>query len=58
MLSGVATNAITVLNLKQVECGPLVVTTIMEIFDVPTMKVTAVQKSRLHSLLPKKLVKE
>ncbi len=44
-LSGVATNATPLLDLKQGDCSSLRVTPIVEIFIIPTMKVTTVEKS-------------
>ncbi len=44
-LTGVATNAIPLLDLKQGDCFSLRVTPFVEIFLIPTMKVTTVEKS-------------
>ena len=44
-LTGVATNAIPLLDLKQGDCSSLRVTPIVEIFTLPTMKVATVEKS-------------
>jgi len=44
-LTGVATNAIPLLDLKQGDCSSLRVTLIVEIFPIPTMKVSTVEKS-------------
>ena len=45
VLTGVATNAITVFDLKQGDCSSLVIAVIMKIFAVPAMKMPAVKKS-------------
>ena len=45
VLNGVATNAITVFDLKQGDCSSLVIAAIMKIFLVPAMKMPAVKKS-------------
>jgi hypothetical protein len=45
VLTGVATNAITVFDLKQGDCSSLVIAVIMKIFVVPAMKMPAVKKS-------------
>ena len=45
VLTGVATNAITVFDLKQGDCSSLVIAAIMKIFEVPAMKMPAVKKS-------------
>jgi hypothetical protein len=45
VLTGVATNAITVFDLKQGDCSSLVIAAIMKIFSVPAMKMPAVKKS-------------
>ena len=44
-LTGVATNAIPLLDLKQGDCSSLRVTPWVEIFIFPTMKVSTVEKS-------------
>jgi len=44
-LTGVATNAIPLLDLKQGDCSSLRVTPLVEIFLIPTMKVSTVEKS-------------
>jgi hypothetical protein len=44
-LTGVATNAIPIFDLKQGDCSSLRVTPIVEIFLLPTMKVSTVEKS-------------
>ena len=44
-LTGVATNAIPLLDLKQGDCSSLRVTLLVEIFKIPTMKVSTVEKS-------------
>jgi hypothetical protein len=45
VLTGVATDAITVFDLKQGDCSSLVIAAIMKIFPVPAMKMPAVKKS-------------
>ena len=45
VLTGVATNAITVFDLKQGDCSSLVIAAIMKIFVLPAMKMPAVKKS-------------
>jgi hypothetical protein len=45
VLTGVATDAITVFDLKQGDCSSLVFAAIMKIFEVPAMKMPAVKKS-------------
>jgi hypothetical protein len=45
VLTGVATNAITVFDLKQGDCSSLVIAAIMKIFSIPAMKMPAVKKS-------------
>ena len=45
VLTGVATDAITVFDLKQGDCSSLVIAAIMKIFGVPAMKMPAVKKS-------------
>jgi hypothetical protein len=57
-LTGVATNAIPLLDLKQGDCSSLRVTPIVEIFKHPTMKVSTVEKSWGNRLVTKKLNEE
>jgi len=57
-LTGVATNAIPLLNLKQGDCSSLIVTPIVEIFILPTMKVSTVEKSRCNRLVAEQLNEE
>jgi hypothetical protein len=57
-LTGVATNAIPIFDLKQADCSSLRVTPIVEIFCIPTMKVSTVEKSRSYRLVAKKLNEE
>jgi hypothetical protein len=45
VLTGVATNAITIFDLKQGDCSSLVLAAIMKIFVIPAMKMPAVKKS-------------
>jgi hypothetical protein len=44
VLTGLATNAITVIDLKQGDCSSLVIAEIMKIFAVPAMKMPAAVK--------------
>ncbi len=53
-LTGIATNAIPLLDLKQGDCSSLRVTPIVEILNIPTMKVSAVEKSEGDRLVSKK----
>ena len=57
-LTGVATNAIPLLDLKQGDCSSLRVTPWVEIFTLPTMKVSTVEKSWCNRLVSKKLNEE
>ena len=57
-LTGVATNAIPLLDLKQGDCSSLKVTLLVEIFRCPTMKVSAVEKSRSNRLVAEQLNEE
>jgi hypothetical protein len=57
-LTGVATNAIPLLDLKQWDCSSLIVTPWVEIFIVPTMKVSSVEKSRSNRLVAEQLYEE
>jgi hypothetical protein len=45
VLTGVATNAITVFDLKQGDRSSLVIAVIMKIFVVPAMKMSTVKKN-------------
>ena len=57
-LTGVATNAIPLLDLKQGDCSSLRVTPWVEIFKLPTMKVSAVEKSWGNRLVAEQLYEE
>ncbi len=57
-LTGVASDAISLLNLKQGDCSFLIVTSWVEIFVVPAMKVSTVKKNWSHWLVPEQLQQE
>ena len=57
-LTGVATNAIPLLDLKQGDCSSLRVTPWVEIFILPTMKVSTVEKSWGNRLVAEQLNEE
>jgi hypothetical protein len=45
VLTGVATNTITVFDLEQGDCSSFVIAAIMKIFAIPAMKMPTVKKS-------------